>query len=472
MKLLFDVNRNRWYNENGDLFSGYRPSIPYGNTERVEIQLYSEITNANSGSAAVADWTKYTDLDGENYGAVLSVDNNFLHWFKTTLQGDLAEGSVATVSVATNESIDNIAESGDIYIYADSNATPEALEYTSRVKISSGIQFTLATGATLQNAYSSGSQVDIPEMLYAEALMIDEESDPATGLFVFDLVMDSPKLRNAMQYKSVERLADVKGLELMIYQTGDNNTLKILKRFRCGSFSIEGGIADLKTGVPVPDTRQSEILALINRLLHQSGAIVKNQPISTTVGGYTIEHTSGGIAVYGSGASVTLSGGSAAIAYENEETGDAGFVRIGAGGVAAQFIGAGIADVIIDQGGDVVVSADTGSATVSAAGGVFANGSAITQATSEFDGTSLGIGALTGGVKYVCASALTALSVGSAAPGCNGTIFFTLASGGVVTPPSNVTYFGVTSYTAGSSYVMAINGDMAVCVEAAVVPGV
>ncbi len=99
-------------------------------------------------------------------------------------------------------------------------------------------------------------------------------------------------------------------------------------------------------------------------------------------------------------------------------------------------------------------------------GGITANGSAITQASSAFAGTSLGIEELTGGVKYVCGSALSALSIGSAAEGCNGTILFTAASGAVVEPPANVPRFGVSDFTPGSRYVMAVNGDMAVVAEA------
>ena len=195
-----------------------------------------------------------------------------------------------------------------------------------------------------------------------------------------------------------------------------------------------------------------------------SGAIVENQPFSTTVGGYTVELTSnGGFSVHGSGASVTLSGGSVGVstesglvaAYDGGDLGAIGTISMGYGGVEIQYAEYSTATIVLDRDG-----------------GITANGSAITQASSAFDGTSLGSAELAGGVKYVCASALTVLSVGSAAPGCNGTIIFTVANGAVVTPPANVPYFGVTSYTVGSSYIMMINGDAAVCNEAAIVPGV
>lgn len=196
----------------------------------------------------------------------------------------------------------------------------------------------------------------------------------------------------------------------------------------------------------------------------QSGAIIKNQPFSTTVGGYTVELTSnGGFSVYGSGASVTMSGGSVAVSafrgvnltYENEDEGMVAHVAAGFGGVNIDYNDTDY-ETTLNIGGQ----------------GVTANGSAITQIESTVEDTSLELGLLTGGVKYVCSSALSALSIGSAAPGCNATIFFTVASGAIVTPPANVPYFGVTSYTPGSSYLMMVNDVAAVCNEAVIVPGV
>ena len=190
----------------------------------------------------------------------------------------------------------------------------------------------------------------------------------------------------------------------------------------------------------------------------QSGAMIENQPFSTTVGGYAVELTSnGGFSVRGSGASATLSGGAVNVSatqgvgltLDNSDEGVSALVSVGLGGVTMHYDDTDRPMTLTVGGG--VITADS---------------SAITQISSGVEDTSLEIDVLEGGVKYYCSSALSALSIGSAAPGCNATIFFTAASGAIVTPPSNVPYFGVTSYTPGSSYVMAVNGDMAVVAEA------
>lgn len=269
MKLLYDVENSRWYNENGESFDSGNPAIPYGNAERVAIQLYSEVEGTNSGSGAVADWKKYTGFSGGGYGAVLATDNNFLHWFKTTLQTALSAGDLAVttlIDVVIGVSVNDIAESGNIYLYT-ADGSCEAVAYASREAISGGIRFTPAAGNELANSYSVGAQADVPEMLYAEATMVAAASDPATGLFVFDFICDSVKLRNKMQYSSVEQVDDCKGLELTVFQTHQDNTVSIRKRFRCSTFRITGGIADVKTGVPVPMPEQNQIAAVCQAML-------------------------------------------------------------------------------------------------------------------------------------------------------------------------------------------------------------
>ena len=161
----------------------------------------------------------------------------------------------------------------------------------------------------------------------------------------------------------------------------------------------------------------------------------KNSAWTTTVGGYTLSFDGT------DGLTVSHDAGGVETLYANFASGRIVLSAATAGDDNQQFI-------------------------IDPSNGVTANGSALTQETSEFVGTSLGIAELSGGVKYVCQSALTALSVGSAAPGCNATILFTLANGAVVTPPDNVPLFGASAYTPGSRYVMAVNGDMAVVAEA------
>lgn len=269
MKLLYDVTNNKWYNSNGESFPADNPAIPYGNREQVEIQLYDEVSGINSGSSAVEDWIKFTQFNDGGYSAILATDNNFLHWFKAQLKTTVPAGALTTpIEVITQESLDNIAEKGNIYLY-NAGKPAVTVAYSTRREISGGIEFIPVEAQTLENSYNSGVQVDIPEMLYAEAVMDPALSDPATGLFVFDFICDSTKLRNKMQYASVEKVDDCKGLELTVFQVAEDNTVAIRKRCRLTTFRITGGIADVKSGVTVPEPEQNEILALLSAFIAQ-----------------------------------------------------------------------------------------------------------------------------------------------------------------------------------------------------------
>lgn len=269
MKLLYDVTENKWYDANGTSFPGDHPQIPYGNTERVEIQLFSHVGETNMYSenfepTSENGWDKFTGYSGvSGLGAVLATDNNFLHLFKGTLKTQVYAGNQSagsTITVQTNASVDDTPESGVIILrnfYIEN-----ALSYNSRAATDGGIVFTLASGNTTSGGYAVNDDADVPEAMYALAEMNGPLSDPANGKFVFDFVCNSPKLRNKMQYSNIQILDDCKGLELTVFSTS-GNVVTILNRFLCSSFRITGGIADLGSGQPVSNPQKSVIQALI-----------------------------------------------------------------------------------------------------------------------------------------------------------------------------------------------------------------
>ena len=283
MKLFYDTTEGRWYDAYGSGFSSDRPQIPYGNTERVEIQLLSHVGETNlydeeivpyipgaSGDAGkgTTGWWKYTGYGSiGNIGGILATDNNFLHWLKGTLNADVSSAAENTnVAVKTNAALEDIPTEGTLYIYQGD--TTAALAFKSRSQTASGVvTFVLASGNTLSGTLTQGDAVDIPEALYAQAEMNAPLSDPATGLFVFDFTCYSEKLRNKMQYNSISILDDCKGLELTVFTTNtENNTsvVSVINRFRCASFRITGGIADLQNGVPASVPQENAIKAILN----------------------------------------------------------------------------------------------------------------------------------------------------------------------------------------------------------------
>ena len=283
MKLFYDTTEGRWYDAYGSGFSSDRPQIPYGNTERVTIQLLSHVGETNlydeeivpyipgaSGDAGkgTTGWWKYTGYASiGNIGGILATDNNFLHWLKGTLNANVSSAAENTnVAVKTNAALEDIPTEGTLYIYQGD--TTAALAFKSRSQTASGVvTFVLASGNTLSGTLTQGDAVDIPEALYAQAEMNATLSDTATGLFVFDFTCFSEKLRNKMQYNSISILDDCKGLELTVFTTNTENNVSVvsvINRFRCASFRITGGIADLQNGVPASVPQENAIKAILN----------------------------------------------------------------------------------------------------------------------------------------------------------------------------------------------------------------
>ena len=283
MKLLYDVTENRWYDAYGAGFPSDNPQIPYGNSERVTIQLFSHVgeTNLYGGEiepSAGNGWIKYTGYaDISNIGAVLATDNNFLHWMKGELTQTVS-GVTANypVLVKTSAALDDIPTSGTIILCAG-QSYETALSYSSRTQSSAGVvSFIMAESKTMPRVFNAGDSVDIPEALYAQVEMNTTLSDTATGLFVFDFVCYSEKLRNRMQYQSVQILDDCKGLELTVFTTNSNagsNVVAIINRFRCASFRITGGIADLSTGQPASTPQENAIKAILNAYIADGLAV-------------------------------------------------------------------------------------------------------------------------------------------------------------------------------------------------------
>lgn len=274
MKLLYDVTENRWYDAYGAGFASDNPQIPYGNSERVEIQLFSHVgeTNLYGGEivpSAGNGWIRYTGYASvDNVGAVLATDNNFLHWLKGTLNAAVSSvAENATVAVKTSASLVDISPAGTLFVYDGEYSV--ALAYKSRVESASGVvTFTMAAGNSLDgHTYPANANVDIPEALYAQAEMNAALSDKDTGKFVFDFVCYSEKLRNKMQYNSIAILDDCKGLELTVFTTNGNggaNVVDVINRFRCASFRITGGIADMQSGVPASVPQENALKAILN----------------------------------------------------------------------------------------------------------------------------------------------------------------------------------------------------------------
>lgn len=272
-KLYLNTVDRTWYDADGSQPSDSNPQIPLGNTERVVIQCCTETPDAGTpGVDPENDWTRDAQFDLTGVTALLSADNNFTRHLNGTLASALEAGTVSSaVLTIANATTGKIPSAGTVRLF-DASGGFETLEYTARSVSGSAVTFTLASGSTLDNSYAAGTVADCPESLYAQASMNTDESDPATGLFVFDIVMDSRKLRENSDYADTSEIGDVKGLELLIF-TVQGSTVETRNSYLCTTFRIPIPMADPNQNPSMPETYADNVAAIINALLAQGFSV-------------------------------------------------------------------------------------------------------------------------------------------------------------------------------------------------------
>ena len=268
-KLYLNTVDRTWYDADGSEPSDSNPQIPLGNSERIAIQCCTETPNAGTpGINPETDWTKDTQFNLSGVTALLSADNNFLRHMKGQVKTAISAGTVSSAELTiTGATPGKIPSTGSIRLF-DAAGNYEALEYTARSISGTTVTFTCASGSSLENSYGAGATADCPESLYAQASLNASQSNPATGLFVFDFVMDSAKLREASDYADISEIGDVKGLELLIF-TVVNDVITIKNAYLCSTLRIPIPMASPDQNPDMPDTYESNVAAITAALLAQ-----------------------------------------------------------------------------------------------------------------------------------------------------------------------------------------------------------
>lgn len=260
-KIYINTETGKFYGADGAQFRDKSPNLAYKRSEKLIFQLCTDSPDANAPNSNPDQWTKAT-FEQLGVSALITVDNDFLRWHKGTLAEDFNPDEVSTIKVnIPNLSSGTFAASGIIRLY-DENGEITPLEYTKVIYSTGSAVFSLALGTELSTVYPAGAQVDVPDGMYIQAPMNKTESDPATGLFVFDVVAYSPKLKAALEYSNRSEAPNVAGMEILIFQTTADSVIE-LDSFICSTVSIHSTMADANPNAEFPETAKDEQIALI-----------------------------------------------------------------------------------------------------------------------------------------------------------------------------------------------------------------
>lgn len=260
-----------WFDADGNYFSARMPEMAYQSRETVLVYLKKETPNAGELGVKPAEWPADTELANlPGIGARLTVDSDFVHKLKGTTTQTVNAGSGVVLVNIGNIQKELIPQSGTLRLF-DTLGNAESVRYKSRADQGNKIfLFTLEDGGTVLNEYVSGSTVDFDQAPYASVFYNAASSNISEGMFAFDLVLDSPRLRAEMDYSDKETLP-VQGLELLFFTIDSDGNQEPVKAFMLDTFTLTGTMGSLDSDAPVPDPLKNEIAAYVGSLIPEGG---------------------------------------------------------------------------------------------------------------------------------------------------------------------------------------------------------
>lgn len=262
-KIYIDTISRNFYDESGTPFADGYPRLAYKRREKFIFQLCKESPDAGTPGVDPEAWAKDTSFGLPGITGLLSVDKDFLRRRKAVLKDPVSTGPVSVITMTVANAADFFVRPSGVVRLFDSLGNAEGVNYISAAITGNDIRFTLQDGSSLTRSYEAGSSADVPDAVYMQAALDTETSDPASGLFAFDLVADSAKLREVMEYSNTRSIDDIAGMELLLFTVGED-TVTERDSFLCNTISVFGTIAEASVNAQIPDQAKDNIVALIS----------------------------------------------------------------------------------------------------------------------------------------------------------------------------------------------------------------
>ena len=266
-KIYINTRKREFYDATGCRFASGYPKIAYKRSERFAIQLCVESPGAETEGCDPEEWEHDTQFNIPGITALLSVDNDFRRRRKGTLETAVSAGNVSTITANFDgASATVIRKDGVLQLFSDDGES-EGVQYTGFSVSGNSVTFTLAENSSLAKNYDSEAQSDVPDAIYMQAAMSVTDSKPEDGLFVFDLVAYSPKLRAVMEYADIRKLDTVAGMEILLFSMGTDGTRTECDSYLCETCSVTATMAEANPNPQLPDTARDTLSGLVSAVM-------------------------------------------------------------------------------------------------------------------------------------------------------------------------------------------------------------
>ena len=264
LEFYLNTTTREWADRDGNPFRDSTPQVAFLSRETVKIIACMETPDIGGEEVDPSAWTRDSSWAAiAGIGAKITVDSDRIHKLKGELASEVAAGSVTGISATiTGATTALIPESGVVRLY-DAAGKYEAIAYSSRTVTDGTVTFSV--DGTLTGSYAAGSVMDCDQAPYCEAMLDTAQSDLEQGEFVFDLAVDSQRLRSEMDYKDTA-LLPVAGLELLLFKT-TGEVSEPIKAFLCDTFSITGTLGSVDFEAEPPEAMKDRISGTISQLL-------------------------------------------------------------------------------------------------------------------------------------------------------------------------------------------------------------
>lgn len=264
LEFYLNTTAREWAGRDGNPFRDSTPQMAFLSRETVKIIACTETPDIGGAGVDPSAWTRDSSWAAiSGIGAKITVDSDRIHKLKGELASEVAAGSVTGISATiTGATTALIPESGVVRLY-DAAGKYEAIAYSSRTVTDGTVTFSV--DGTLTGSYAAGSVIDCDQAPYCEAMLDTAQSNLEQGEFVFDLAVDSPRLRSEMDYKDTA-LLPVAGLELLLFKT-TGEVSEPIKAFLCDTFSITGTLGSVDFEAEPPEAMKDRISGTISQLL-------------------------------------------------------------------------------------------------------------------------------------------------------------------------------------------------------------
>ena len=264
--LYLNTATKEWFDANGNSLRSDSPEVSFQTQEKFVIFAKSQTPYSNTEGVKPDTWpVDQTLVNTPGLGALATIDSDYIRNLKGELQEDITSGAKTIKVSFDSATIEEIPLHGKLRIFNKSGGY-EIIPYESRNREDNYILFSISEDASLLNSYPKESRVDCNQAPLAYAHWNTAESSLEQGMFVFDMVIDSERLRSAFYYSDLAKLS-IRGLEILFYTVNADGNQEALSAFLLNSLTLTGTMGTLGYEGEVPDPQRNEIAAIVGSLI-------------------------------------------------------------------------------------------------------------------------------------------------------------------------------------------------------------